>query len=131
MHELALADNLLDATSFENDRDLEQFYCVEIPVRPGMIYQFKIWHTEAMLVSILVKDVSAFLSMVNVNSKFNMKFYSRDFLYPYQELITEIRDISFQECGRLKGHYLVCLEIIDEAEEQKIHELFHANNFQH
>jgi len=124
MYEHALADNLLESVLLENDRNLDQFYCVEIPVRDKLIYQFKIWQTESMFMSILIKDDSKFLSMVEINSKFNMKYYSEDFLYPYHELVTEIRDISLQECGRFKGHYLVSLEIIEGTEDQKINDLY-------
>ena len=126
MYEHAFENNLLEAVLLENARELDQFYCVEIPVKAKLIYQFKIWQTEPMLMSILAKENSRFLSFIEVNSKFNMKFYSDDFLYPYQELVTEIRDISLQECGRLKGHYLISLEIIEDAEEQKINDLILA-----
>lgn len=123
MHKHALADNLLEAVLLEGGRNLDQFYCVEIPVRANLIYQFKIWQTEPMFMAILVKENSRFISMVGTSLKFKMKYYSEDFLYPYQELVTEIRDISLQECGRLKGHYLVSLEIIEDAKDQKIHNL--------
>ncbi len=126
MYEHAFENNLLEAVLLENARELDQFYCVEIPVKAKLVYQFKIWQTGPLLMSILVKENSRFLSFIEVNSKFNMKFYSDDFLYPYQELVTEIRDISLQECGRLKGHYLISLEIIEDAEEQKINDLILA-----
>jgi len=129
MHEHAMADNLLEAVLLEDSRDLDQFYCVEIPVKVKLIYQFKIWQTESMLMSILVKENSKFLSFVEINSKYNMKYYSEDFLYPYQELVTEIRDINLQEYGRLKGHYLISLEIIEDAEDQKIQDLFVAGDY--
>ena len=131
MHEHALADNLPHAALLENGRDLDQFYCVEIPVRIGLIYQFKIWQTETMFLSILVKENSKFLTLLDRRAKYNMKYYSEDFLYPYQELVTEIRDISFQEYGRLKGHYLVSLEIIEEAEDKKIYNLIYAGDYDH
>ncbi len=131
MYEHALADNLSHAALLDSGRDLDQFYCVEIPVRVGIIYQFKIWQTEPMFMTILVKDNSKFLSLLDINSKYNMKFYSDDFLYPYQELVTEIRDISLQETGRLRGHYLVSLEIIEGAEDKKIHGLIYAGGYNH
>jgi hypothetical protein len=128
MYEYALEDNLLEAVLMEDSRNLDQFYSVEIPVRDNLVYQFRIWQTESMFMSILVKENSKFLAMVDINSKFNMKYYSEDFLYPYQELFTEIRDISLQDCGRIKGHYLVTLEIIEDEEDQKIHDLIAADN---
>ena len=123
MHEHAFADNLLESVLLDSGRDIDQFYCVEIPVQDKLIYQFKIWQTESMFMSILVKENSKFLSFAEINSKFNMKYYSEDFLYPYQQLVTEIRDISLQVYGRLKGHFLVSLEIIEDAEDQKIDRL--------
>lgn len=129
MHEHALADNLPQALLPESGRDLDQFYCVEIPVRVGIIYQFRIWQTETMFMSILVKDNSKFLTLVDKNSRYNMKYYSDDFLYPYQELVTEIRDISFQKNGRFRGHHLVDLEIIETDEDKKIHGLIYAGGY--
>ena len=129
MYEHALADNnLLEAVLLEGNRDLDQFYCVEIPVRDKLIYQFKIWQTESMFMAVLVKENSKFISYVDINSKFNMKYYSEDFYYPYQELVTEIRDISLQENGRLEGHYLISLEIIEDAEDKKIHDLIYSGD---
>lgn len=124
MYDHAFSDNLLETVLLDSGRDLDQFYCVEIPVRDKLIYQFKIWQIEPIFMSILVREDSKFLSFVEINSKFNMKYYSEDYFYPYQELVTEIRDISLQESGRLKGHYLVSLEIIEDAEDQKVNDLF-------
>lgn len=128
MRENALGETL-HGTIYEKERDLDQYYCVEIPARAGLIYQYKIWQKERMVMAILVKEDSAFLSYIEENSKVNMKYYSRDLLYPYQELVTLIRDISYQDRGRLKGHYLVGLEILEEAEEAKINSLFYTSNY--
>ncbi|MBN2419726.1 MAG: hypothetical protein JXL81_10105 [Deltaproteobacteria bacterium] len=129
MTEHATAGNLIEAVLLDGGRDLDQFYCVDIPVRDKLIYQFKIWQTDSMFMSILVKEDSKFLSFIEINSKFSMKFYSEDYFYPYQELVTEIRDISLQECERLRGHYLVSLEIIEEAEDQKIDTLIYSGEY--
>ena len=130
MYKHALADsNLLESVLLDSHRNIDQFYCVEIPVNEKLIYQFKIWQTESMFMLILVKENSKFLSFVEINSKFNMKYYSDDFLSPYQEIVTEIRDINLQECGRLKGHYLISLEIIEDAEDHKIDGLIFPGDF--
>ncbi|MFC1838292.1 hypothetical protein ACFL1N_01830 [Thermodesulfobacteriota bacterium] len=128
-----MRENMLGETLqrpiFEDNRDLDQYFCVEIPVRVGIIYQYKIWQKETMFMAILVKEDSDFLSYIEEDSKYNMKYYSRDLFYPHQELVTEIRDISYQERGRLKGHYLVSLEILEDAEEAKINSIFYANEY--
>jgi hypothetical protein len=63
--------------------------------------------------SILVRGKSRFLSYIKVKGKYNMKYYSTDDLYPYQELMTEIKGIMPQEGRFLRGHALVELEIIE------------------
>ncbi len=129
MLEQALADNIPHDKASDISRDLDQFYCVDIPVRAGVVYQFRIWQAEAFFMFILVKDNSEFLSLVEKNSKYNMKYYSADYLYPYQELVTKIRDISYQEYGKLKGHYLISLEIIEDAEDKKIHSIIYTGEY--
>ena len=128
MRESALGETL-QRPIYESNRDLDQYFCVEIPVRAGIIYQYKIWQKETVFMAILVKEGSDFLSYIEEDSKFNMKYYSRDLFYPYQELVTLIRHVSYQERGRLKGHYLVNLEILEEAEEAKINSIFYANEY--
>jgi len=128
MRESALGQTL-QRPIYESRRDLDQYYCVEVPVRTGIIYQYKIWQKEAVFMLILVKEDSDFLSYIEEDSKFNMKYYSKDLFYPYQELVTLIRNISYQERGKLKGHYLVSLEILEEAEEAKINSIFYANEY--
>ncbi len=70
--------------------------------------------------SILVRGRSRFLSYIKINNKYNMKYYSTDDLYPYQELVTVIKGITPQEGRFLRGHSLVEFEIVEEAEEAKI-----------
>lgn len=128
MSEYALVDNTL-VSAYNHERDLRQYYCVEIPIDAGVIYQYKIWHIEPASMTILVKENSEFLSWIKYNSRHKMKYYSRDLIYPYQELGTKIKDIIFQKKGRLKGHFLVDLELIEEAEQEKFHHLFYANAY--
>ncbi len=126
MHKQALADNLPDSVLPDKARNLDQFYSVEINPNPGIVYLFKIWQKETMFMTILAKEDSKFLSIARVNSRYNMKFYSNDFLYPCQNLVTEIRDISSQKQGRLKGHSLISLEIIEDAEDDKINGILYS-----
>jgi hypothetical protein len=120
MYEHVLANNLYESSILDCNRDLDQFYCVEVPVRVGLIYQFRIWQVNRKTMSILVRGNSRFLSYVKIDGKYGMKYYSQDDLYPYQELDTVIRSITPQEGRFLRGHSLVELEIVDEAEDEKI-----------
>jgi hypothetical protein len=120
MYEHLLANNLYESPILDCNRDLDQFYCVEVPVRVGLIYQYRIWQVNRKTMSILVRGNSRFLSYIKVNGKYSMKYYSQDDLYPYQELVTAIRSITLQEGRFLRGHSLVELEIVEEAEDAKI-----------
>jgi hypothetical protein len=122
MKEHSLAKGLYAADT-DPVRDLSQYYCVEIEVRVGLVYQFKIWRHDSVFMSVLVREDSKFLSCIEVGARFNIKYYSRNMLYPYQKLDTEVRDISFQESGRIRGHYLVALEIREEAEQLKFNNI--------
>ena len=94
--------------------DPNQYYSVEIAInRLGIVYQFRIWQVESIFSYILVREDSAMLPWISEGERMNMKYYSNDLKYPYQNLDTEIRDISRQVNGRLRGHYLVGLEIVE------------------
>ena len=128
MNKQALAKDLYDAGT-DTVRDLSQYYCAEIEVRIGLVYQFKIWQHDSIFMSVLVREDSRFLSYIEVGGRFNIKYYSRDMLYPYQSLETEIRGIFFQESGRIRGHYLVALEILEEAEQFKFNNLITRKDY--
>jgi hypothetical protein len=63
--------------------------------------------------TILVKENSKLLPRIKIGYQADMKYYSSDYSCPFQVLKTEIRDISRQDYGRLKGHYVVGLEIME------------------
>jgi hypothetical protein len=55
MLEHALADNHYEISILDFNRELDQYYCVEVPVRVGLIYQFRIWEVNRNSMSILVR----------------------------------------------------------------------------
>jgi len=59
-----------------------------------------------------------------------MKYYPTDLFYPIEYLDTVIRNIIKQDQGRLKGHYLVGLEILDSQDQNKMHWLYRSNKTQ-
>jgi hypothetical protein len=107
--------------------DPDQYYSVEIFIPElGVVYQYKIWETESIFISILVKENSELLHRIKTGYRAKMKYYSTDLSYPYQTLATEIRDIVRQDYGRLKGHYLVGLEILErENKNQRSYSIGH------
>ena len=128
MKEYALANKLVERRS-EPRKKVNQFYSVEIPISElGVVYQFKIWNIESTSLFVLVKEDSGILPWLKVGDILNMKYYSTD--YPVEYLDTEIRNITKQDQGRLKGHYLVGFEILDSQDQNKIHWLYRSNKTQ-
>ena len=112
MRDYALAEKFVESYPVTGN-ELDQYYSVEIFIPElGVVYQFKIWEIESIFMSILVKENSRLLNRIKMGYRARMKYYSTDSAYPYQTLDTEIREITKQDYGRLKGHYLVGLEIL-------------------
>jgi hypothetical protein len=80
-------------------------------------YQFKIWEKRQKGVSVLVKESSDILQLLKVGDTLDVKYYSVNSAYPSERQKTEVRHITWNDQGRLKGHYLVGLEIMENARE--------------
>jgi hypothetical protein len=80
-------------------------------------YQFKIWEKAPKAVSVLVKGNSDLLQLLKVGDTLNVKYYSITSAYPSEWQKTAVGHITWNDQGRLKGHYLVGLEIIENARE--------------
>ena len=97
----------------QRKREVEQFYSVEFSVSDlELPYQFKIWNTASKPICVLVREDSDILPRLRVGKRLTMKFYTADAACPTECLETEIRDISKDDQGPFKGHYLVGLEIL-------------------
>ena len=100
--------------------DPDQFYSVEILINKlGVIYQYRVWRTEELRLYILVKEDSAILPWLQKEDRLNMKLYSNDLMNPYQNHETEICFNNRQRYGRLRGHYLVGFEIVENKTTAK------------
>ena len=121
MKEYAL-DHRLKETRSEPGKRPDLYYSVEMSVDGlGVIYQFKIWTVQSESMFIIVKENSDILKCLKAGDTLNMKYYSSDSVYPLEYMDTEIQDITKQEQGRLKGHYLVSLVIVESPDHDKIH----------
>jgi hypothetical protein len=101
--------------NFECSRvGIEDYYSAEFLVEGLEVsYQFKIWEKAPKAVSILVKQNSDLLQILRVGDTLNVKYYSIKSAYPSNCQKTAVRHITWKDQGRLKGHYLVGLEILD------------------
>ena len=92
---------------------VDQYYCVEFAIDGfDVTYQFKIWNKTSSDISILVKENSNVLPRLKLGETLNMRYYSTDSGRPPDNLETVIRRIKKNNQGRLKGHYLVGLELL-------------------
>ncbi len=114
MQECAVNNKLIKEKRSEPKNQLHQYFSVEISnSRIDFPYQFKLWNTASMPMCILVKEDSDIMSRLNVGDTLNTKYYASGSLYPPDYRDTAIRDISKNDQGRFKGHYLVSLEILE------------------
>lgn len=91
----------------------EQYYCAEFAIDGlAMPYQFKIWNFDSTSMAVLVNEKSDILPCLKVGKTFNVKYYSHKSPYPSDFMETSIRHITRNEQGRLRGHYIVGLEIL-------------------
>ena len=103
----------IDQTDTEPKNRVNQYYSVEFAIE-GLesACQFKIWNKSSTHMSILVKENSDVLPQLRVGDRLNMRYYSDNLVHPTEYLETAIRQISRNDRGRLKGHYLVGLELL-------------------
>jgi hypothetical protein len=98
--------------------EVDDYYSAEFLVDGlAVSYQFKIWEKASKAVSVLVKENSDILQLLRVGDTLNVRYYSIKSAYPSDCRKTAVRHITWNNQGRLKGHYLVGLEIIENARE--------------
>jgi hypothetical protein len=94
----------------------DEYYSAEFVVDGlGVSYQFKIWKKAPKDVSVLVKETSDIMQALKVGDTLDVRYYSIKSAYPSNRQKTAVRHITWNEQGRLKGHYLVGLEIIENS----------------
>ena len=76
-------------------------------------HQFKVWDNAPESINVLVNKDSSVLPLLKVGDTLDSKYYSSDSAYPSKNMRTVIRHITKNTNGRLKGHYLVGLKIIE------------------
>jgi hypothetical protein len=102
--------------NLSNEFHSVEFLSPEIQV----LYQFKLWNSESEPLFVLVKKESNIIGFLKTGNVFKMKYYSTDSACPTKYLPTQIEDITKEDQGRFKGHYLVRLSILS-SENQTIH----------
>jgi len=105
-------------TSVKAGRALEEYYSIEIPVHElHTVYQFRIWEIEYMSLAILIRDCSEILNWIKAGDRLKMRFYSHNPGKPCEDLYSELIYIEKQRHGRLRGHYLAGIEVMEEQDD--------------
>ena len=90
------------------------YHSVEISLKGlGIPYQFRIWESAKESMNVLINKDSRVLPHLKVGDTLDMKYYSVDLAYPSPNMRTVIQHIKKNENGRLKGHYLVGIRIVE------------------
>ena len=76
-------------------------------------YQFRIQDISAPCLYVLVKENSEIVSRLKVGETLNVKYYSTSSSPTRGYQKTAVRHITKNDRGRLRGHYLVGLEILE------------------
>lgn len=93
----------------------DQYYSVEFSIKGlDLPYQVRIWENATESMNVLVKEGSSILPLLKVGDTLDTKYYSQGSIYPSENIRTVIRHITKNKKGRLKGHYLIGLKIIDD-----------------
>jgi len=111
--EMTVTDNFMEQRSAAGFF-VGRFYSVEVDL-DGIEYpyQFKLWNGNPRVKFVLVKENSEIVRRLHAGDVFNMKYHSIDSNSPSEFIDTEITDITREDEGRFKGHYLVELSLLN------------------
>ena len=92
-------------------------YRIEIKLDEKPIYQFRVTDVNSKGAGILIKEDSAFLSMIQVGQIVDADFISIDGAEPAGTHRVEIQHVSKPSKGKNRGHCLVGLSILEKIEQ--------------
>ena len=112
MRRYVVTNKMVDRRS-EPRREVDQYYTLEFSVDGlNVTYQFKVWNKATKSMGFLVEEDSEILPLLNVGDSLYVKYYSTELADCSEYLGTMIRHVTKIDQGRLRGHYLVGLEIL-------------------
>jgi len=75
------------------------------------VRQYKVWHKGTTYMCVLLEETSEILNRVRVGDRMNIRYFEADQTVASEYLETEVRNVKKGNQGRLKGQYLLDLEI--------------------
>ena len=101
---------------FDKRKSIDRFYCVEIDLGPPLpIYQFRVRNISGHRACVLVKEDSSILKSLTPRQKLKMNYWSGERLGATKTWHVQIKHITKQIHGPLKGHFLVDFSIINNS----------------
>jgi hypothetical protein len=99
--------------------EIDSYYSAEMSFRElNTPYHCKIRKDPSWPLSVLVREDSKIAPLLQVGDIVNVKYYFLDSKSSPKCFDTAIRDITKNDDGRFRGHYLVDLEILSEGEQR-------------
>jgi len=93
-------------------KETAKFYSAEVKIEGlNFAYQFKIWNIPSKPICFMIREDSEILQCLKAGDSLDVKYYSSNPVYSSEYHKTVIREITKEDQGRFKGHYLVGLEI--------------------
>ena len=90
----------------------DECYTVELLFDGGHAdRQYKVWHKATTYMCVLLEETSDILDRVRVGDRMNIRYFDTDQTVASEYLETEVRHVKKGNQGRLKGQYLLNLEI--------------------
>ena len=98
----------------ENRKMVRERYSVAFPVDGSVApFELKVWNKSPEFLSLVVReDLTKVLPHFRVGKTVSMNYYGMDLVRPSERLETEVVNIKKNGRGRLKGQYLVDLQIL-------------------
>lgn len=112
MNEYAAARNVFE-TNPSWRKGVNQYYSVKFSLRGVQnTYLSRVWDKSVSSMHLLIEDTSDLISRLKVGDTVTMRYYSTDLRNPSEYLKASVQHITKKDQGRLKGHYLVGLDIL-------------------
>jgi len=94
-------------------------YRIEIKLVGVPIYQFRLIDVTGKGASILIKDDSAFLKMIEVDQIIDATFISPEDLHPSGRYNIKVKHVSELKKSIYNGHRLVGISILEKLDQSK------------
>ena len=98
-------------------KEMDQWYSVLFSLRgDDHTYRSKVWDKATSSMHLLIKEPSGLLSQLKVGDTVNMSYYATDPRNPSEYLEASVQHITKRDQGRLKGHYVIGLDIVRSSQ---------------